>query len=146
MSAAQIESFFPDLRASGYRITSPAAPNYNCFAWAGEDTRNWWQPLALSGYYWPAEIPSKLTLENLVAVYERLGYGPCDSAEFEASFEKIAVYVDPDGTPTHAARQTQAGAWTSKLGELEDVEHPTLASLESFYGKVRQVLKRPRWV
>jgi hypothetical protein len=144
MSAAQIESLFPGLRASGYQITSPATPSYNCFAWAGDDTRSWWQPMMLSGYYWPAEVPSELTLENLVAVYARLGYSSCDSAEPEAGFEKIAIYVDADGSPTHAARQTQAGVWTSKLGELEDVEHPAPASLESFYGKVRQVLRRPR--
>jgi len=46
--------------------------------------------------------------------------------------------------PTHAARQLGPSNWTSKLGELEDVEHATLQSLESFYGKVALVLRRPR--
>lgn len=144
MSAAQIELLFPDLSAAGYRVTSPATPSYNCFAWAGEDTRNWWQPIELHGYFWPADIPGELTLENLVAVYQGLGYRASDSAALERGFEKIALYAEPDGTPTHAARQLSSGAWTSKPGELEDIEHPTLASLESFYGKVRQILKRPR--
>jgi len=144
MSAAQIELLFPELKLSRCRITSAPTPSYNCFAWAGGDTRNWWQPLALGGYYWPPEIPNELTLENLVAVYARLGYLRCDSAELEPAVEKIAIYVQADGTPAHAARQTDSGAWTSKLGELEDVEHPTLGSLKSFYGEIRQVLKRPR--
>src|SRR2546425_9154038 len=117
MSAAQIESLFPDLLLSGYRITSPPTPSYNCFAWAGGDTRNWWQPLQLRGYYWPPELSGELTLENLIAVYARLGYICCHSAELEAGVEKIAIYVQADGTPTHAARQTESGAWTSKLGE-----------------------------
>ena len=144
MSASEIELLFPDLRTAGYRVTSPATPSYNCFAWAGEDTRNWWQPLELHGYFWPAEIPAELTLESLAAVYQGLGYSACDSAEFELGFEKIAIYAEPDGTPTHAARQISSGAWTSKLGELEDIEHLTLASLETFYGKVRKILRRSR--
>ena len=143
MSATAIELLFPDLRATRYRIASPATPSYNCFAWAGENLRNWWQPMELHGYYWPADIPAELTLANLSAVYQRLGC-VCDSTELARGFEKIALYVEPDGTPTHAARQLDSGAWTSKLGELEDIEHSTLACLESLYGKVRQVLKRQR--
>ena len=83
MSAAQIEAIFPDLKAAGYRITSPATPNYNCFAWAGNDSRRWWQPVALRGFYWPEEVPGELNLTNLMAVYKRLGYEPCATAEFE---------------------------------------------------------------
>jgi len=144
MSAAEIESIFPDLRISGYRISSPATPIYNCFAWAGNDTSNWWQPVSLRGYYWPAEIPEFLTLANLIAVYERIGYTVCDGGELEPDFEKVAIYTDRTGTPTHAARQLPSGAWTSKLGELEDVEHSALVSIESFYGRVARFLKRPR--
>ncbi len=144
MSAAQIEAIFPDLKAAGYRITSPATPSYNCFAWAGNDTRRWWQPVALRGFYWPEEVSGELNLESLAAVYKRLGYSACETAEFETGFEKLAIYVEPDGMPTHAARQLGPSNWTSKLGELEDVEHATLQSLESFYGKVALVLRRPR--
>src|SRR5260370_15382991 len=144
MSAAQIEAIFPDLKAAGYRITSPATPSYNCFAWAGNDTRRWWQPVALRGFYWPEEVSGELNLESLAAVYKRLGYSACETAEFETGFEKLAIYVEPDGMPTHAARQLGPRNWTSKLGELADGEHATLQSLESFYGKVALVLRRPR--
>ena len=142
MPAAELEAIFPELRASGYRITSPPESGYNCFAWAGGDARNWWQPVALGGYYWPTDVPAELTLENLMRVYMALGYSPCESAELEEGFEKIAVYMEPDGTPTHAARQLSAGAWTSKLGELEDIEHATLGVLEGSYGKVGRIMKR----
>jgi hypothetical protein len=144
MSAAEIEAIFPDLKISGYRITSPATSGYNCFAWAGNDTGRWWQPVRLRGYYWPTDVSLDLTLQNLVAVYERLGYVVCKNSEVEQGFDKVAIYVDSDGTPTHAARQLPSGAWTSKIGELEDVEHSNLASLERVYGKVAQFLRRPR--
>ncbi len=144
MSAAQIEATFPDLNAAGYRITSPATPAYNCFAWAGNDVRRWWQPVALRGFYWPQEVAAELNLENLVAVYKRLGYSACETAEFEPGVQKVAIYAEADGLPTHAARQLSEGKWTSKLGELEDVEHGTLESLENFYGKVALILRRPR--
>jgi hypothetical protein len=46
------------------------------------------------------------------------------------------------GVPTHAARQVAADRWTSKLGELEDIEH-SLRDLEgAVYGSVVQIMKR----
>jgi hypothetical protein len=46
---------------------------------------------------------------------------------------------------THAARQLPSGAWTSKLGDWEDIEHNALSGLESsFYGRVSIILKRQR--
>ena len=144
MSASEIESIFPDLKIRGYRITSPATPVYNCFAWAANDIAKWWQPVRLRGYYWPTDVSLDLTLQNLIAVYQGVGYVMCDNSELEPGFDKVAIYVDGTGTPTHAARQLPSGAWTSKLGELEDVERFTLASLERVYGKVVQFLRRPR--
>src|SRR5258708_35906706 len=129
MSAAQIEAIFPALREAGYRITSPATPSYNCFAWAGNDTRYWWQPVPLRGFHWPEEIPGELNMENLLRVYQMLGYNVCESRAAESDVEKIAIYAEPDGLPTHAARQLSSGKCTSKLGELEDVEHTTLESI-----------------
>ena len=61
----------------------------------------------------------------------------------------MALYGDAGGAPTHVARQLPSGAWTSKLGDWEDIEHQTLASLEErpgaapAYGKVARILKRP---
>ena len=53
------------------------------------------------------------------------------------------MFADDQGTPLHAARQLPNGRWTSKLGELEDIEH-VLHDLEgAAYGSVVLVMKRP---
>jgi hypothetical protein len=57
-----------------------------------------------------------------------------------------ALFALADGFPTHAAWQLGSGRWTSKLGELEDIEH-ALRDLEGTeYGAVALVMKRPRAV
>ena len=39
-----IDAIFPGLRNSAYRVTSPAARDYNCIAWAAGDATRWWWP------------------------------------------------------------------------------------------------------
>lgn len=74
-----------------------------------------------------------------------MGYALCKNAGYEDGFEKIAIYVDSNGKPTHVARQLSSGHWTSKLGKLEDIEHKTLESLSgSQYGTVAVIMKRPK--
>ena len=71
-----------------------------------------------------------------------MGFEDCDSIEHETSFEKVAVFVDSSGKPTHAARQLPSGRWRSKLGSIEDIEH-VLHELEGgAYGSVGLVMKR----
>ena len=71
------------------------------------------------------------------------GYAVCDQIDVEPGYEKIAIFADPDGCPTHAARQLSSGVWTSKLGRLEDIEH-ALHDLEGAeYGSVFLIMKRP---
>ena len=138
---------FPQLSQEVYRVTSPPTDTYNCMAWAaGDATRSWW-PAA--NYYWPEYAPLEETLASFQAVFEGMGYFQCESDALETGYEKIALYVDDDGVPTHAARQLQSGAWTSKLGDWEDIEHDSLFALESapfmnsLYGAVALVLRRP---
>ena len=74
---------------------------------------------------------------------------PCADGTLEAGFEKVALYASASGNVTHAARQMPSGAWTSKLGVMEDIEHATLSGLEDDgtqpdgYGRVVQFLTRP---
>ena len=35
---------FPRLTPENHRVTSPAAIDYNCIAWAAGDAESWWQP------------------------------------------------------------------------------------------------------
>jgi hypothetical protein len=147
MQNTRLEHFFPNLQASGYCVTSPPATNYNCIAWAAGDTHHWWWPVSapIGGYYWPPGISCDSTLASFIQAFELQGYEVCDNEMLEPGFEKVAMYVGPDGVPTHAARQLESGAWTSKLGKLEDIEHSALAALEGeAYGTVAQILKRQR--
>jgi len=73
-----------------------------------------------------------------------LGYQSCDEGELEEHYLKIALYVNTDSKPTHAARQLPSGKWTSKLGKGEDIEHANPAGVEGeIYGTVVQYMKRP---
>ncbi|MBM4056257.1 MAG: hypothetical protein FJ264_16630 [Planctomycetes bacterium] len=145
MSVEEIEKVFPNLRISGYSITSPATPEYNCIAWAAGETESWWEPDPLSLYYWPSNIPRRYTAEAYIKAYEKIGYSVCNNPADEEGFEKVAIYIDTHGKPTHAARQLSSGNWTSKLGQLEDIEHSKLDDITGLqYGSVGVIMKRPR--
>ncbi len=139
-----LEQVFPRLSATGYRLTSEPDRDYNCIAWAAGDSRKWWWPgRDLKREYWPPGIPRERTKDAFVAVFALLGYVVCDDADHEAGVEKVALFADVDGRPTHAARQLSSGRWTSKLGKAEDIEHG-LHDLEgTVYGTVTLVMKRP---
>lgn len=141
MKSAFIEQLFPRLRGTGYRITSPEDPSYNCIAWAAGEDERWWWPA--SGYYWPPSVDTRLTLEAFVAAFSDLGFRLSDSPDPIAGIEKVAIFVDAHGAPTHAARQLPSGRWTSKLGQLEDIEHDGAADVGgSDYGEIGAVLER----
>jgi hypothetical protein len=143
--SSNIEILFPKLRGSEYSITSPATPEYNCIAWAAGDTEAWWWPDSQNIYYWPPDVPRSETLAAFLRAYEILGYSRCHDANTEEGFEKVALYIGPNGKPTHAARQLPSGSWTSKLGQLEDIEHRSLESLiNSPYGSIAVILKRSK--
>lgn len=138
----EIESAFSRLRGAGYHVTSPRTDRYNCIAWAAGDTTRWWWPDGRS--YWPHGVARAEALSAFRDAFAMLGYDACAGAELEMGFEKVALFADREGIPTHAARQLPNGRWTSKLGLLEDVEH-ALGDLEGGdYGSVVLVMKRPR--
>lgn len=144
--SAELERIFPRLRAAFYRVTSPEDENYNCIAWAAEDDRRKWWPSDSPKAYWPIERDE--TLGCFERAFGRLGYVRCERPDWETGFEKVAIYADASGTPTHMARQLRSGGWTSKLGDLQDVEHETLDQLDSDgtygYGRAALFLKRKR--
>jgi hypothetical protein len=134
-----------------WKKSSAETAYYNCFAFALHDQDDWHSPLPLAGYYWPTDvIPRNTALATMLELYRHEGgFEPCDDGEFEPGFEKIALYMNQLGNVTHAARQKDHATWTSKLGVMEDIEHPRLSSLEDAgltddeYGKVSKFLKRP---
>jgi hypothetical protein len=137
-----LQDFFPQLRSTGYTITSPATPAYNCIAWAAGVTDDWWWPDPMGVSAWPPGAPRAESVEAFLTAVESLGYSRCDDAALEPGFEKVALYA-LDGVPKHAARQLPNGRWTGKCGELEDIEHTLDGLVGAWYGTVVHILKRP---
>jgi hypothetical protein len=154
MRCPHLERVFENLGEHGYDHddVSPPIPKYNCIAWAaGDDQQRWW-PADWDEvtYYWPPHLPrhpfGQEKLENFIAAFEWLGYVTCTSPRFEHGVEKIAIFIDPQGRPLHAARQLDSGDWTSKCGiKGEDIKHRTLFAIEGKeYGKASAFLKKRR--
>ena len=144
-----LEIYFPNLKNGKWTIKSPQDSNYNCIAWAACDkTRKWW-PNAWT--YWP--IPRRVnTLGCFMEAFGTLGYKPCDNDRLEIGYQKVAIYADPFDSPKHMARQRFWGTWTSKLGDLEDILHVSLAQVECLgphpiadYGCAVRFMKRDLW-
>lgn len=140
----KIRHFFPRLKNTNFNISSPETVAYNCIAWAAGDTASWWWPDRLNQYYWPAETPRNESIDSFIILFENLGYQVCESAEYEAGFEKIAIFTRSFNEVTHAARQLDSGDWTSKLGRSFDIQHTLDGLTSTEYGSVSIVMRRPR--
>jgi hypothetical protein len=142
----EIELASPRLQGGSCFVTSPRADTSNFIAWAAGDTTRWWWPddpdLPYKAH-WPDGAARVERLEAFCEAFATFGYSVCQAEELEPGFEKIALFGDAQGIPTHAARQLLNGRWTSKLGLLEDIEH-ALHDLEgAAYGTVVRLMKRP---
>ena len=138
-----LESVFPRLRVTGYNVTSPATAEYNCIAWAASENDCWWWPDPSGSAYWPEHSPREATLDAFLATFSALGFETCSSEILEPGVEKIAIYVNSQGEPTHISRQLSSGRWTSKLGKSEDIEHDFNGLDNSaVYGSVARILRR----
>ena len=140
----RIETAFAALTVAGYAVTSPTDDEYNCIAWAVGEQDNWWWPDMLRVAYWPAGIVREETIEAFIAAFGTVGFEVCDNAELEAGYEKIALFTDARGLPTHAAKLLPSGIWASKLGNWEDITHNALDGVSGrLYGNPVQFLRRP---
>jgi len=139
-----METFFPGLQTSQYKVTSPATISYNCISWAAGDTEKWWWPDPFDQYFWPSGILRKESINAFVNAFEFLGYSICKDGNYETGYEKVAIYAKIDGRPTHAARQIDSGKWTSKIGQLEDIEHSINSLSGDIYGEPIVYMKRPK--
>ena len=143
--SSELEKAFSGLQATEYRVTRSADCRYNCAAWAaGVDSAWWWPAPPHPRYAWPHGAAREETLPAFAAAYALLGFAACASDTLEPEFEKVAIYVAPDGTPTHVSRQRPSGRWTSKLGRSVDIEHFLDALEGDEYGSVALVMRRPR--
>lgn len=133
----------PNLDASGFAYTSPPDERYNCVAWALGLVDGWFEPGGMAGTIWPTNAPSDLSVAAYTALFQHFGYELCPGGGLEDGYEKVAIYGD-DGGFCHVARQS-GYLWSSKLGELHDIEHSSLGALEDrHYGSVVWFLRRVR--
>lgn len=110
----EIDALFPRLAEEGYRETSERTPEYNCVAWAAGDTAAFWWPDPMDVGYWPVGVPREETAAAFVRAFRMLDFEACEPGEMEPGFEKLALYLDPEGRPKHVARQLNNGWWTTR--------------------------------
>lgn len=135
---------FPKLSKKSHDVTSDIDPRYNCIAYAAGITNRKYWPAWHPDYYWPADVPRAETLDAFKQLYETFGYsGPSTNAHVEG-IEKIAIFTDKAGKPTHAAFQLPGGRWASKLGNGFDIEHDELAVSGGLYGQPVYYMERPK--
>lgn len=140
-----LERLFPGLKGTGYSITSEAERQYNCIAWAAGDDSRWWEPDAEDQYYWPEEALREYTVRAYAEAFLSIGFEICHEVTWEEGLEKVAIFADANDMPTHAARQLVGGAWTSKLGQAEDIRHMELEHVSGvYYGDPVLILQRRR--
>jgi hypothetical protein len=142
--SAEDEAYFKELVKTGYRVSSSKDVGHNCIAYAAGDTTRKWDPgmIPIPGYYWPPNARRDPHPDALKNVFEGIGYKVCTTGDQEIGFEKVALYVDNNGSWSHAAKQEANGEWSCKLGNEEDVRHKSPHCFGDFYGQVSYFMKR----
>jgi hypothetical protein len=139
-----LETLFTSLQGKDWKVTSPPTSRYNCIAYAAGRDDAWWWPIP--GAYWPPSVRRELTVAAFQEAFASVGYQSCRNGSFRTGWEKVVLYADRQtGSPSHMARQLPSGKWTSKCGQLEDIEHSSLSDLSegpSGYGEARWFFKR----
>jgi hypothetical protein len=144
-SIQKLELEIPALRGgNGYRDTSEETIDYNCLSWAlGINWTRYDPTPRCAGYYWFPGVPRKWDEPTIKKVFENHNYRVATNYELEPGYEKVVFYRNEAGIPTHFARQLQNGKWTSKIGNLNDIEHDNLDLIAvPRYGKPGLVMKR----
>ena len=148
-----LTAVFPKLQLTLNDITSSRTPDYNCIAYAAKDETSWWWPTPpwltamyrLPRHHWPEGLSREHppTVENFLRAFEIQGFSRCKTEDHEYGYEKVALYVNADGTPTHMARELGDGIWHSKLGSEQDIRHYGLHAVENQeYGKASHFLRK----
>jgi hypothetical protein len=138
-----MKNAFPHLNGNNFKQTSPETSDYNCIAWAAEEDDRFWWPIPAGIAYWPQGVSRSESIESFLDAFRNLGYEICQSGGLEIEYQKVAIYVNNNGNPTHMARQLPDGSWTSKLGQNIDINHSTLDALHGpAYGTVTTFMRR----
>lgn len=141
----EIEKLFPGLCGTVWAIKSRQTKRYNCLAWAAREKHRRWD--FAKGAYWPAGVKKLTGIAYLVGAYLAEGFGVCNKDacdKYDPTSDSIVLY-QLNRIGTHAARLLHNGMWSSKLGDLEDVQHQTAEALSGErYGNPMVYMKRKR--
>ena len=96
-----IEVIFPGLQPGKYSITSAASPKYNCIAWAVDNDRVCWWPSEDDRDYWPSSISREESIDTFRTMFASFGYEACATSDAEPAIEKVALFANVHGVPTH---------------------------------------------
>lgn len=146
--AVSLEKYFPRLKGAGYLIRSDQADRPNCVGYA-LGSNLYFDPVGLGGgiggYFWPHGIATDDSVNSWCELFALFDFARCEDGALQDGIEKIAIYADANGEAAHVARQLPSGAWTSKLGFLEDIEHDSLEALVGDdYATVSVYMRRRR--
>jgi hypothetical protein len=142
---ALLECWFPNLENEIYCAESERDDDYNCIAWAADETDTpWWPTNDPRDAHWPITWRA-VHKDCFIQAFETLRYRVCPTDfSLEPGFEKVALYLDSNHEPQHMARQLSSGVWTSKLGKSWDILHQTASGVEGDrYGTAVIVMRRP---
>jgi hypothetical protein len=142
---AEIEQLFPNLCGTSWAIKSRRTKRYNCLAWgAGEKHRRWDYNIP---WFWPPGVSRLPGIAYLVGAYQVFGFVVCNQNQclkYDPICDTIVLY-ELNCYGTHAARLVHNEMWSSKLGDLEDIQHETPEALSgSLYGNPAVYMKRPK--
>lgn len=142
MARDDVERILPTLKGRDLSL-SPEDFNVNCLAFAVGDNTQWWEPPSGHGTYWPQGFREDLSVQTVEEILKLHGFTVESDRAETPDTDAIAIYGER-GEWTHFAKFAN-GKWSSKLGELDDVEDIMLDDLEvPDYGKCLKILKRPK--
>ncbi len=131
---------FPLLSSEGFEIVEQPSEQYNCIAYAADDTSKWWWPDGIN--YWPPWATETNRLDSLKEAFAGLGYEQCDRSDAEVVYQKVALY-EVNGEMKHASVQVLNGRWRSKMGQGPVIEHDSPESLSGgMYGNATVYMRR----
>lgn len=141
----ELEKKFPGLGGTPWAIKSRRTKRYNCLAWAAREKHRRWD--FAKGAYWPPGVKRASGIAYLVGAFQAEGFSVCnenDCQAYDSTADSIVVY-EMNRIGTHAARLLANGMWSSKLGDLEDVQHKTPEDISGIiYGNPIVYMKRKR--
>jgi len=124
-------------------FTSKSTFEYNCVGYAVGDFR-WWHPAEQKEHYWPEGVARNFLAQTYVDALKTVHFEECpiQTDAQEPGFEKFALFHKAHKF-THIAIIAADGVWKSKLGNLEDIEHPpAVRSKFGSYGLIFKYLRR----